>query len=134
MNYHEVSIIDPAGRTNLAGHMSKYRIKELQRLALKSLSYLSRDDSSDKFDVLFLSNLNLPHLRYDHVISFDVKEANPSTFLGDGGLSTSSSNHLVALIPEKLYQGLGNRLDSVTVVRSSTPAWSLGSPACADST
>jgi U3 small nucleolar RNA-associated protein 22 len=134
MDHHEVCIIDPAGRINLAGHMNKYRIKELQRLAAKSLSYLSRDDSSDKFDALFLSNLDLAHLRYDHVISFDANEAIPSTYLDDGGLSTSSSNHICSLIPEKLSKGLGNRLDSVCVSRSPTPSWSLGGQAALDST
>jgi U3 small nucleolar RNA-associated protein 22 len=108
-------------------------MKELQLLAAKSLSYLSREDSSDKFDVLFLSNLDLAHLRYDHVISFDVKEANPSTYLGDGGLSTSSSNHLCSLIPKMISQGLGNRLDSVSARRSSASSWSLKSQSCLDS-
>ncbi|KAI7818797.1 Nrap protein [Gamsiella multidivaricata] len=63
----EVVIVDPSGKINLAGHVSKAALDELQhetRLAMKFFT----ESSDDKFEALFLKRVDNPMLRFDNMV------------------------------------------------------------------
>ncbi|KAG0324998.1 hypothetical protein BGZ99_001153 [Dissophora globulifera] len=67
----EVVIVDASGRINLAGHVSKAALDELQHEARLAMKFFT-ESSDDKFEALFLKRVDNAMLRFDNMIKVHV--------------------------------------------------------------
>ncbi|KAF9186701.1 hypothetical protein BGZ50_002363 [Haplosporangium sp. Z 11] len=67
----EVVMVDPSGKINLAGHVSKAALDELQHEARLAMNFFT-ESSDDKFEALFLKRVDNPMLRFDNVVKVHV--------------------------------------------------------------
>ncbi|KAF9544001.1 hypothetical protein EC957_000270 [Mortierella hygrophila] len=67
----DVVIVDPSGKINLAGHVSKAALDELQHEARLAMKFFT-ESSDDKFEALFLKRVDSPILRFDNVVKIHV--------------------------------------------------------------
>lgn len=67
MKAFNVVMVDMTGRVNLAAHMTKSGLFELQHEARLAMKFFN-DPSSDRFDALFLKKVSVEHLKYDRIV------------------------------------------------------------------
>ncbi|KAG0330358.1 hypothetical protein BG004_002115 [Podila humilis] len=67
----DVVVVDPSGKINLAGHVTKSSLDELQHEARLAMQFFS-ESSDDKFEALFLKRVDNPILRFDNVVRINV--------------------------------------------------------------
>ncbi|KAI8600248.1 Nrap protein [Dissophora ornata] len=67
----DVVIVDPSGKINLAGHVSKAALDELQHEARLAMKFFT-ESSDDKFEALFLKRVDSAMLRFDNVVKVHV--------------------------------------------------------------
>ncbi|KAI7906247.1 Nrap protein [Cokeromyces recurvatus] len=113
----DVVIVDPSGTLNLAANMTISGLKQVQHEARLAMNFFN--DSTDRFEELFLKNVNDAKLKYDNVmhISFDdIRKAPISKF--DESAKADHYHYLpyfVNLLSSILNRGLTNRVDLVAV-------------------
>ncbi|KAF9902688.1 hypothetical protein BX616_001852 [Lobosporangium transversale] len=125
----EVVIVDPSGKINLAGHISKAALDELQHEARLAMKFFT-EPSDDKFEALFLKRVDNPLLRFDNVVkihapknlgqskSYNKIKAQdyPSPFI-----------HFAYSIAPLLKRGLTDRIHLVTTRYEPLENWSTSS-------
>ncbi|KAF8950750.1 hypothetical protein BGZ52_001534 [Haplosporangium bisporale] len=67
----DVVFVDPSGKINLAGHVTKASLDELQHEARLAMKFFT-ESSDDKFEALFLKRVDNPMLRFDNVVRINV--------------------------------------------------------------
>ncbi|KAF9344020.1 hypothetical protein BGX26_004904 [Mortierella sp. AD094] len=67
----DVVIVDPSGKINLAGHVTKAAMDELQHEARLAMRFFT-ESSDDKFEALFLKRVDNPMLRFDNMVKIHV--------------------------------------------------------------
>ncbi|KAG0011689.1 hypothetical protein BGZ80_000504 [Entomortierella chlamydospora] len=71
MSNFDVVIVDPSGKINLAGHVTKAAMDELQHEARLAMRFFT-ESSDDKFEALFLKRVDSPMLRFDNMVKIHV--------------------------------------------------------------
>ncbi|KAF9428924.1 hypothetical protein BGZ94_000488 [Podila epigama] len=71
VSHFDVVFVDPSGKINLAGHVTKASLDEIQHEARLSMKFFT-ESSDDKFEALFLKRVDNPILRFDNVVRINV--------------------------------------------------------------
>ncbi|CEP14637.1 hypothetical protein [Parasitella parasitica] len=128
--HYDVAIVDPSGTLNLTASMTASGLAQLQHEAKLAMSYFN--DPTDRFDALFLKNVNDTKFKFDNVvrIPFTGEEA-VNGF--DEAAKADYHSHLpwfVARVGTVLKRGLTNRVDLVAVQHTESQAsWALNKAA-----
>ncbi|TPX30639.1 hypothetical protein SmJEL517_g05826 [Synchytrium microbalum] len=113
--HFEVVIVDPSGRLNLAAQVSKHGLLQLHHEA-KLAIMLFNNSTEDKFEALFLRNVEEGMLKFDMLATITTPATQlPIPRLDDGTDVHSQHDYLISRLPEVLSQALGSRLQLVTV-------------------
>ncbi|KAI8376051.1 Nrap protein [Radiomyces spectabilis] len=123
--HYDVVIVDPSGTVNLAALMSSSGLAQLQHEARLAMNYFN--DSVDRFDALFLKNVNDVYLRFDNVFTLPIGEKPIQQYDSMARADCPDYTAFFARsLANLLKQGLTNRVDLIAVQYSGQPAWSLG--------
>ncbi|ORX43485.1 Nrap protein [Hesseltinella vesiculosa] len=124
---YDVVVVDPSGTFNLAAHVTKSGLAQVQyeaRVAMTSLN-----DTVDRFESLFLKNVNQPDYRFDHVAKLRMSDKHIKQYDANTKLDYPYYPQFYAKrIGSILSRGLTNRADLVSV-QYTLPAvtWALDS-------
>ncbi|KAG0236782.1 hypothetical protein BGW42_002650 [Actinomortierella wolfii] len=125
--HSDVVIVDPSGRINIAGQISKAALKEVQHEAKLAMQFFS-ESNDDKFEALFLKRVDNPILRFDNVIRCKVPHnvAHSKRYTQQVALDHPSAyEYFARSIVPILKQGLTDRVFLVTCRYDPIPAWGL---------
>ncbi|CAO3585866.1 unnamed protein product [Absidia cylindrospora] len=111
---YDVVIVDPSGTVNLASKVTTSGLAQLQHEAKIAMD--SFNDSVDRFDTLFLKNVNDNKFRFDNVAKLQI----PETHIAQYGTSAQADEpcypqFFAKQIGSILIKGLGNRAHLVSV-------------------
>ncbi|KAJ3297816.1 hypothetical protein HK104_000070 [Borealophlyctis nickersoniae] len=123
LSNYDVVIVDPSGKINMAGGMSKAMLDELQFEAKLSIQQLN-DTEADRFESLFLRKVDAVHLRYDNSARVPMIRSIPASYTSAVALDFPSLHvYLQHFIPKLLKRALTNRTKLVCARAESLPAW-----------
>ncbi|CAO3646839.1 unnamed protein product [Cunninghamella echinulata] len=121
---YDVVIVDPSGTLNLANKLTKSGLNQLQYEAKLAMNYFN--DSVDRFDPLFLKNVNNAKLRYDNTMNIMIPFT--STKLPIANFKTEYpfvSQYYAKKIGNILIKGLSNRVELVSVQHKISFDWPI---------
>ncbi|KAI9277234.1 Nrap protein [Phascolomyces articulosus] len=120
---YAVTIVDPSGTINLAANLTKSGLAQVQYEA--KLAMTSFNDTVDRFDTLFLQNVNDIKSRFDNAFTIPVPES-PSTY---NDIAKSEYPVLIDHFAQSVYnvlsRGLTNRVELVAVQYDAELSWSI---------
>ncbi|KAI7853746.1 Nrap protein [Circinella umbellata] len=125
---YQISIVDPTGTVNLAAHLTPSGLAQVQYEA--KLAMASFNDTVDRFDTLFLRNVNDIKARFDNAFTIPVpnKESAHTTYTE---LAQSECpilvDHFAKSVSNVLQRGLTNRVDLVAVQYDADLSWPINS-------
>ncbi|KAG9327014.1 hypothetical protein KVV02_006491 [Mortierella alpina] len=125
----EVVIVDPSGKINLAGHVSKAALDELQHEARLAMKFFT-ESSDDKFEALFLKRVDNPMLRFDNVVKIHAPKnlAQLKAYTKTAALDYPSPFvHFAHSIAPLLKRGLTNRVHLVATRYEPLENWATSS-------
>ncbi|KAF9157925.1 hypothetical protein DFQ26_008167 [Actinomortierella ambigua] len=129
VTHSEVVFVDPSGRINLAGQISKASLEEVQHEARLAMQFFS-ESNDDKFGALFLERVDNPLLRFDNIIRCKVPHnvAHSKRYTQQVALDHPSAfEYFTRSIAPLLKQGLTDRVFLVTCRYDPMAPWSLNS-------
>ncbi|CAO3628946.1 unnamed protein product [Cunninghamella blakesleeana] len=123
---YDVVIVDPSGTINLASKVTKSGMNQLQYEAKLAMNYF--DDSVDRFDPLFLKNVNDVKFRYDNYMKITIPTI-PAKINSDHSNMEYpfASQYIAKEISNILIKGLTNRAELVSVQHKISYNWPINS-------
>ncbi|KAH6602709.1 hypothetical protein BASA61_000874 [Batrachochytrium salamandrivorans] len=120
----DVAIVDPSGRVNLAAHISRAAMDEIQREARLS-SLILKDKLADNFDALLLKKVDRPLLKYDNLIRIPSLTSTPTLYRKSGAYVDFPDPILYAVryLPKLLKSALTDRTVLITAYAPRFPRW-----------
>ncbi|KAG0049577.1 hypothetical protein BGZ83_005586 [Gryganskiella cystojenkinii] len=128
---YDVVMVDPSGRINLTGHVSKAALDELQHEARLASSFFS-ESSDDKFEAIFLKRVDNPMLRFDNVVKIHVPKDLESlkSYTAKVALDYPSPFiHFARSIAPLLKRGLTDRINLVAARYEPLENWAVSTSA-----
>ncbi|KAI9482662.1 MAG: Nrap protein [Benjaminiella poitrasii] len=125
---YDLVIVDPSGTLNLAAEITTSGLKQIQHEARLAMTFFN--DTTDRFEELFLKNVNEVKLKYDNVMQISFKEVreNPASIY-DKSAEADYYHYLpyfVNMLSSILSRGLTNRVDLVAVQQEGLlESWSI---------
>ncbi|TPX47959.1 hypothetical protein SeMB42_g03163 [Synchytrium endobioticum] len=130
--HFDVVIVDPSGRLNLAAQWSKHDLLEWHHEAKLSMN-LFNDGTEDKFDALFLKNVEEGMLKFDLVATVSAMTMPlPIPRVDNGTDQPSQQAYLMSHLPSILREALGPRIHLVTARAAPLPSTSISQPLVKD--
>ncbi|KAI8923033.1 Nrap protein [Entophlyctis helioformis] len=124
LSAYDVAIVDPSGRINLAAHISRAAMDEIQHEA-KLTSAMFRDQVTDHFDSLFLKQVDRPLLKYDNLVRVPQLTSAPAAYKGGKRLDFPDlTQFAVRYLPSLLKGALTDRTTLVTAYAPAYARWS----------
>jgi U3 small nucleolar RNA-associated protein 22 len=121
----DVAIVDPSGTINLLGNMTKSAMEELQYEAKLSVEFF-REVGQDRFEDLFLKNVNQEWLKYDNVFRIPkIDKEIPSYTEADSVNYASCGQFMLRKLYQILKNGLSDRTLCVSVSSPAVPTWQV---------
>ncbi|KAI8645019.1 Nrap protein [Parasitella parasitica] len=127
--HYDVAIVDPSGTLNLAAAMTASGLAQLQHEAKLAMIYFN--DPTDRFDALFLKNVNDTKSKFDNVVRIPFTTVAEDDAV-DGFDEVAKADYhsylpwFVARVGNVLKRGLTNRVDLVAVQHPETQdSWAL---------
>jgi U3 small nucleolar RNA-associated protein 22 len=121
----DVAIVDPSGTINLAGNITRSAMEELQYEARLSCGFF-KEAADDRFEDLFLKNVNQEWLKYDNVFRIPKIERDIPSYTEADALNYSTCTQFML---RKLYQvlkaALGDRVLCIAVSAPPIPTWKV---------
>lgn len=127
----DVVFVDPSGKINLAGHVTKASLDELQHEARLAMKFFT-ESSDDKFEALFLKRVDNPMLRFDNVVRINVpKNLNQlKSYSKAAALDHPSPYiHFAHSIAPLLKRGLTDRIHLVVARYEPLQNWTVSASA-----
>ncbi|KAG0297764.1 hypothetical protein BGZ96_004955 [Linnemannia gamsii] len=131
VSHFDVVIVDPSGKINLAGHVTKAALDELQHEARLAMKFFT-ESSDDKFEALFLKRVDSPILRFDNVVKIHVPKniSELKSYTKVAALDYPSPFvHFARSIAPLLKRGLTDRIHLVTTRYEPLGNWATSSSA-----
>ncbi|KAJ3320289.1 Nucleolar protein 6 [Boothiomyces sp. JEL0866] len=133
---YDIAIVDPTGTINLASHITKSAMDEIQYEAKLTLEFFN-DASSDRFEDLFLKNVDQPWLKYDNIFRIPKLPKSISSYALKDSLDFSDkTSFALRQIYQILKHGLNRRVLCISVSCPKIENWKINKsgPTGADST
>ncbi|KAF9960710.1 hypothetical protein BGZ65_011803, partial [Modicella reniformis] len=127
----DVVVVDPSGNINLAGHVSKEALDELQHEARLAMQFFT-ESSDDKFEALFLKRVDNTLLRFDNLVRVHTPKnlGQLKDYTKEAALDYPSPFiHFARSIAPLLKRGLTDRIHLVTTRYEPLENWSVSTPA-----
>ncbi|KAG0170588.1 hypothetical protein DFQ28_001908 [Apophysomyces sp. BC1034] len=124
MANYDVAIVDPSGTLNLAAKVTLSTISQLRYEATLAMKYFN--DSADRFEPLFLKNVNDIKSRFDNLIRLSPPESSIKQY--DSAAEADYPSHLeffVKNVGAVLKKGLTNRVDLISVQYTAPNMWAI---------
>ncbi|KAJ3312141.1 Nucleolar protein 6 [Boothiomyces sp. JEL0838] len=122
---YDIAIVDPSGTINIAAHITKSAMDEIQYEAKLTLSFFD-DSTSDRFEDLFLKNVNQPWLKYDNIFRIPkLPKSLASYTLGDSLDFADKTSFCLRQLYKILKQGLNKRVLSISVSTPRLKNWKI---------
>ncbi|KAF9584422.1 hypothetical protein BGW38_006511 [Lunasporangiospora selenospora] len=128
---YDVVVVDPSGKINLAGHVSKANLEELQHEARLAMTFFM-ESSDDKFEDLFLKRVDNTMLRFDNVVKISVPkkivQGESKAYTKEAALDQPVPYlHFTHAIAPLLKRGLSDRIHLVTTRYEPLGRWAVSS-------
>ncbi|KAJ3259064.1 hypothetical protein HK103_002951 [Boothiomyces macroporosus] len=122
---YDIAIVDPSGTINIAAHITKSAMDEIQYEAKLTLSFFN-DSTSDRFEDLFLKNVDQPWLKYDNIFRIPkLPKSLASYTLGDSLDLADKTSFCLRQLYKILKQGLNKRVLSISVSTPRLKNWKI---------
>ncbi|KAI9319103.1 Nrap protein [Dichotomocladium elegans] len=123
---YEVVIVDPTGTVNMAAHMTKSSLDQLQYEAKLAMAYFN--DPVDRFDALFLQNVNDPKLRFDNIVSISIPDTKSDQYDDRAAAEFPIySDFFARSLGSVLKRGLTDRISLIAVQKAGDFSWNIAS-------
>ena len=127
----DVVIVDPSGKINLAGHISKAAFDELQHEARLAMKFFT-ESGDDKFEALFLKRVDNVLLRFDNIVRVQVPKnlGQLKSYTKRAALDYPAPFvHFARSVAPLLKRGLTNRIHLVTAHYEPLENWPISATA-----
>lgn len=123
----DVVFVDNSGKLNLFCGMTKTALEQIQHEARIAMEYFN-ENKADRFEALFLQNVNDIKLRYDNVAKITQIPTSYCNYTKSEKLDYHDPFiHFARTVPIQLKQGLTNRVNLITINYPQLPTWSTSS-------
>ncbi|KAF7731786.1 hypothetical protein EC973_008301 [Apophysomyces ossiformis] len=128
MANYDVAIVDPSGALNLAARVNLSTILQVQYEAKLAMKYFN--DTADRFEPLFLKNVNDMKMRFDNVFRLSLPESRIKQYNGAIEADYPSYHTFFAKkIGEVMKRGLSNRAELISVQYTAPATWQISESA-----
>lgn len=113
--HYDVAIVDPSGTLNLAATITISGLKQLQHEAKLAMTYFN--DTTDRFEALFLKNVNDTKLKFDNVVRIPFANVKTVEAFDEAAKADQHSylSWFLSRVSYVLSRGLTNRVDLVAI-------------------
>ncbi|KAI8896177.1 Nrap protein [Globomyces pollinis-pini] len=121
----DVAIVDPTGTVNLAGHITKTAMQEIQYEARLTLEFIN-EVGTDRFDDIFLRKVDQPWLKYDNLFRIPAMDSHITAYSKVKALDHNNMTHFsLRHLGHILSTALTDRVTCLSVSSAVVPMWSV---------